>query len=302
MAPPVPAEIQAPMPTPAESGETTRSTRRRRGPTVKNLLDRLQQTGVELAKSVTNAIGMKLILIPTGSFQMGSPAEEAGRRENEGPRHDVAIAKPFYLGVYPVTQGEYQRIMADNPSQFHVNAEGGPEHPVERVSWLQAVEFCRRLTELPEEKEAGRAYQLPTEAEWEYACRAGTAGPFSFGGKLGPRQANFDGQFPYGDAPKGTVLGRTSKVGSYSSNNFGLCDMHGNVWEWCADWYDASCYPPTPRKDPAGPKRGLLRVLRGGSWRNHAVTCRAAYRNALAPNLRDMYTGFRVVMRPTGRT
>ena len=150
-------------------------------------------------------------------------------------------------------------------------------------------------------KEAGRVYALPTEAEWEYACRGGTASAFASGGKLGARQGGFDGNFPYGDAPRSQSPGRTSKVESFASNNFGLCDMHGNVWEWCADWYDASAYTATPRKDPTGPKRGQLRVIRGGSWRNHAVTCRAAYRNALAPNLRDMYTGFRVVMRPAGR-
>jgi formylglycine-generating enzyme required for sulfatase activity len=285
----------------APTQATASSTRKRRGNTVKNLLDRLQQPVSELSKSITNSIGMKLILLPPGTFQMGSPPEELGRRENEGPRHDVTIGKPFYMSVALVTQQQYQKVMGENPSQFHAAAEGGPEHPVERVTWLQAVEFCRRLSELPEEKENKRVYALPTEGEWEYACRAGTNTPFSYGTKLTARQANFDASFPYADTPKGQALGRTTKVGVYAANNFGIFDMHGNVWEWCADWYDASCYTTTPRKDPQGPKRGLLRVIRGGSWRNHAVTCRAAYRNALAPNLRDMYTGFRVMMRLAGR-
>jgi formylglycine-generating enzyme required for sulfatase activity len=291
----------APPPPPAEPAAPSSSTRRRRGQTVKNLLDRLGQSAPELTKSITNTIGMKLMLIPPGSFQMGSPADETGHRENEGPRHEVSIAKPFYMGVHPVTQREYREIMGENPSQFHGAAEGGADHPVERITWLQAIEYCLRLSDLPAEKEAGRIYALPTEAEWEYCCRAGTATPFSFGVKLSARQANFDGNFPYGDGAKGRALGRTTKVECYPANNFGLCDMHGNVWEWCADWYDAACYPATSRRDPPGPKRGQLRVIRGGSWRNHAVTCRAAYRNALAPHLRDMYTGFRVVMRPTGR-
>jgi formylglycine-generating enzyme required for sulfatase activity len=186
--------------------------------------------------------------------------------------------------------------MGTNPSRFSTSAGGSPEHPAERVTWDEAVAFCQRLNMLPEEKSAGHTFRLPTEAEWEYACRAGTTTPFAIGATLSSTQANFDGQFPYGEAETGRALQKTTKVGSYPANNFGLFDMHGNVWEWCADWLDSLGYQHSPKRDPQGPEAGQMRVLRGGSWRNHAVTCRSAYRNGLRPNARDSATGFRVVL------
>src|SRR5262249_4326336 len=156
---------------------------------------------------------------------------------------------------------------------FSAKAGSSADHPVERVTWEEAVEFCRRLSHLPEEKAAGRAYRLPTEAEWEYACRAGTATPFAQGLSLSGAQANFDGGFPYGGGERGRSLQKTTRVGSYPANNFGVHDLHGNVWEWCADWLDSLYYAASPKRDPQGPAAGQLRVLRGGSWRNHAVTC-----------------------------
>jgi formylglycine-generating enzyme required for sulfatase activity len=258
------------------------------------LLDTLQKEEVPQVKLLTNSAGIKLILIPAGSFLMGSPESEVGHRLNEALQHEITITRPFYLGVHPITQEQYQRVTGRNPSRFQASNGGGPDHPVENVSWEEAVAFCRQLSAWPEEKQAGRVYRLPTEAEWEHACRGGTTLAFGCGGSLSALQANFDGNYPY-QGQKGPALSRTTRVGSYPANNFGLCDMHGNVWEWCADWYDERYYLMSPKRDPQGPASGQVRVLRGGSWRNQAVTCRAAYRNGLAPTKHDSCTGFRVV-------
>jgi formylglycine-generating enzyme required for sulfatase activity len=259
-------------------------------------LDTLGEKQPELAKSVVNSVGMKFVLIPAGKFRMGSPAGEAGRRDNEGPDREVMITRPFYLAAHPVTQAEYMQVMGKNPARFNRAGGGGPDHPVEMVSWDDAVACARALSALPAEKEAKREYRLPTEAEWECACRAGTTTPFHFGPALDGNLANFDGNYPYGGGVRTAPAGRTTPVGSYPSNHFGLLDMHGNVWEWCANWYDAGYYATGPRKDPPGPEAGPFRVLRGGSWRNQAATCRAAYRNALPPHQRQPFVGFRLVL------
>jgi formylglycine-generating enzyme required for sulfatase activity len=164
------------------------------------------------------------------------------------------------------------------------------------ISWDEAVAFCTALSNLPAEREARRVYRLPTEAEWEYACRAGTRTAFHQGASLGCDQAHFDGAYPYGDGRRGPTLPRTVPVGSFPPNTWGLSDMHGNVWEWCADWFEDRFYQNSPRSDPRGPDSGIYRVLRGGSWKNQAGTCRAAYRNALAPNQRQPFVGFRVLL------
>jgi formylglycine-generating enzyme required for sulfatase activity len=264
----------------------------------------------ELPKEVTNFIGMKLVLIPAGKFTMGSPEDEKNRSDDE-QQHEVEISKPFYMGVYEVTQGEYEKVMGTNPSWFSATG-GGKEKvegkdtsrfPVEKVSWNDAVEFCKKLSEMPEEKRNGPMYRLPTEAEWEYACRGGASvKPFHFGDSLSSTQANFDGNYPYGGADKGPYLERTTRVGSYDANAFGLYDMHGNVWEWCADWYDKDYYKTSPRKDPPGPATGTYRVLRGGSWGSFGRGCRAAYRSFGGPGYRVSYLGFRVVLVAGART
>jgi formylglycine-generating enzyme len=247
-------------------------------------------------KTLTNSVGMAFVLVPDGKFQMGSPAAEPGHRANEAPVHEVVIGKPFYLGVHLVTQSVYQKVTGKNPARFNAANGGGPEHPVESVSWDDAVAFCRRLSDRPEERAAGRSYRLPTEAEWEYACRAGSSEPFAFGANFGAPQGNFDTGYPFGEADPAPGVGRTTPVTKYPASAWGLHDTHGNTWEWCSDWYGESYYSTLPLRDPPGPTTGKYRVLRGGGWKNQATACRAAYRNALAPHQKDSATGFRVVL------
>jgi formylglycine-generating enzyme required for sulfatase activity/outer membrane protein assembly factor BamB len=268
----------------------------------------LEDASASAPENLTNSIGMKLKLIPAGEFLMGSPDADPGARDDEKPRHRVCITRPFYLGVYEVTQEEYTRVMGTNPSFFSATGPGKSKvarlntarFPAEQVRWPDAVEFCRRLSELPEEKRHGRTYRLPTEAEWEYACRAGTTTAFHCGDSLSSSQANFNGLFPYGGARKGSFLARTSAVGSYPANAWGLHDMHGNVWEWCADYYDRDYYKHSPRDDPAGPATGSVRVIRGGEWYGDARDCRSAFRYADLPTGVFYVLGFRVAMTPGG--
>jgi formylglycine-generating enzyme required for sulfatase activity/serine/threonine protein kinase len=253
----------------------------------------------EPGAEVVNAVGMKLKLVPAGTVAMGSLEGEAGRSPDEGPRRVVEISSRFYLGACPVTQEQYQRVTNINPSHFRVvPGHDTRQFPVENVTWEEALAFCRLLSDLPEEKGRGRSYRLPTEAEWEYACRGGgeSGQPFAVGWSLSSLQANFDGRRPYGPGSKGNFLGRTSAAGSYPANGFGLFDMHGNVWEWVADWYDACAYRKGPRRDPEGPRTGSERVLRGGSWQNHGRLCRAACRDRAGPGYRSLNAGFRVVL------
>jgi formylglycine-generating enzyme required for sulfatase activity len=256
---------------------------------------------------IRNSIDMRFRRIPAGKFRMGSPASEADRGDDE-QQHTVEITRPFAMGVFEVTQGEYERVVGKNPSFFSSTGGGkkvldNPDthrFPVENVTWEQAVEFCRRLTALPAEQTAGRKYRLPTEAEWEYACRGGVPEslPFHYGTSLSSAQANFDGNRPYGGAAKGVLLNRTTPVGSHEPNGFGLYDMHGNVAEWCSDWWDKDYYISSPAQDPTGPSGGTLRVLRGGSWMNDGKDCRAADRKhsiGITRYASNAY-GFRVVL------
>jgi formylglycine-generating enzyme required for sulfatase activity len=241
-----------------------------------------------LGDPVVNSVGMLLVPIPAGEFQMGSPASEA-RRQNDEIQHVVKITKPFELGVYEVTQEQYEKVMGSKPSNFK-----GPQNPVERVSWNDAVEFCRKLSSLSEEKASGYVYHLPTEAEWEYACRAGTQTAYSFG----------DSESELGDyAWYNKNSGRTTHpVGSKKPNAWGLYDMHGNVWERCQDWHGS--YPNGSVTDYE-PDRGMavtgaasagsFRVSRGGSWINLSDYCRSARRNRYTPDRRSSILGFRVL-------
>lgn len=237
---------------------------------------------------------LEMVPIPAGRFTMGSPATELERLVTEVP-HLVTISKPFWMGKHEVTQGQWRAVKRNNPSSFTV---AGLDAPVERVSWDDAVSFCVALTQseaghLP----AGYVYRLPTEAEWEYAARAGTTSPFHSGSTLNSTQANFDGRSPYGSTETGPYLARTTRVGSYASNNWGLHDMEGNVWEWCADWYGP--YAPESGTDPKGPASGSNRVMRGGGWNYDGRGCRLAHRNIRAPGYRSNELGFRVVLAPS---
>jgi formylglycine-generating enzyme required for sulfatase activity/predicted Ser/Thr protein kinase len=261
----------------------------------------LQNTPTE----ISNSLGMSLVRIAGGRLWMGSPEDEEDRHEDEGPRHEVVISRTFFLGKHEVTQEQYRRVMGTNPSWFSAGGEGQAavvnvdtdNFPVENVSWEDAAAFCRRLSELPAEQKAGRHYALPTEAEWEYACRAGTTTPFFFGSVLNGELANCDGDRPYRTDRKGPYLGRPAAVGRSQANAWGLCDMHGNVREWCADWYDPGYYGSGDRKDPHGPDHGTERVLRGGAWSSGAASCRSACRRHAATSVHDQSTGFRVCLR-----
>jgi formylglycine-generating enzyme required for sulfatase activity/serine/threonine protein kinase len=259
-----------------------------------------------LAREITNSIRMRLVLIPAGRFTMGSPPDEPDRHDTE-VAHEVVLTRPIYMGVFEVTQAQYKEVMGTNPSWLSpfgggkdlVRGQDTDAFPVEGMTWEEAVTFCERLSARSGEKRAGLTYRLPTEAEWEYACRGGTSSAFHYGNSLSSLQANFDGKFPYGGAAKGSYLERIARVGSYSPNRFGLYDMHGNVWELCSDWYDKDYYKVSPREDPQGPKTGLVRVCRGGSWNNHGYICRAAFRSTMAPTDRSGAVGFRAVAVPS---
>jgi formylglycine-generating enzyme required for sulfatase activity len=237
---------------------------------------------------------MRFVRIPEGRFVMGSVPQEVGRAADEGPAHAVRITQSFYLGVFPVTQEQYQAVMDVNPACFGGTDRGN--HPVESVSWDDAREFCQRLSARDAEKARRHTYRLPTEAEWEYACRAGTQTPFHGGAALSAAQANCDGEQPYGGAEPGPNLHRTTPVGSYPANAWGLADMHGNVWEWCQDAYDEHYYRASPPADPRGPARGSQRVVRGGAWMLAARYCRSARREKFPPAVRSSLIGFRVVL------
>ena len=249
-------------------------------------------------REITNSIGMKLVLIPPGEFMMGSPEDEEGRWEDEGPQHRVRITKPFYFGLYQVTQEEYGRVMGRNPSWFSRGGRGSDgvsgldtsRFPVENVSWNDAMGFCRKLSALPAERSAGREYRLPTEAEWEYACRAGTTTRYSFG-----HDASQLGDYAWYHDNSDR---RTHPVGQKQANPWALYDLYGNLWEWCSDWFSSDYYANSPADDPNGPAWGSGRVLRGGGWVTYACAIRSANRHTMAPDDQYKFMGFRVVLVP----
>jgi uncharacterized protein (TIGR02996 family) len=254
---------------------------------------------------ITNSIGMRFALIPPGTFRMGAPTTESGRRTDE-TAHEVELTRAFYLGVFPVTQRQYVLIHGNNPSAFCASGRDSDrvrrldtsEFPVDHVSWQDAQAFVQALNARPDER--GRTYRLPSETEWEYACRGGSAssGPFHLGDTILPATANFNTLYPYRLETKCPTLGRTCAVGSYPSNAFGLYDMHGNVWELCADWHGE--YPADGvTVDPAGPATGSFgsfRVIRGGSWGTYGRYCRSAARGRITVERQYNFVGFRVAL------
>jgi sulfatase modifying factor 1 len=237
-----------------------------------------------LVSLLSNSLDMQFTLIEPGSFIMGSPDTEAHRIGHE-TLHPVTLSKAYYLQTTPVTQAHWQALMGDNPSYFK-----GARRPVEQVSWKDCQRFILKLNRLQE-----GVYRLPTEAEWEYAARAGRETPFGIGNghDLDSTQANFDGSGPYGAAAQGIYREETTPVKSFQANAWGLYDMHGNVWEWCQDWYAE--YPAGTLIDPTGPEQGVFRIIRGGGWRYSGQHCRCASRNYDSPDGRSRSLGFRVV-------
>ena len=234
-----------------------------------NIINRTQESARQKIENLGNGIKLEMVYIPGGSFLMGSPENEAGRYSSESPQHIITL-RPFFMSKYPITQDQYQAIMGNNPSYFK-----GGNRPVETVHWGDAIQFCRQLS-----KRTGKGYMLPSESQWEYACRAGTTTPFYFGETITSKLVNYDGDYTYGKAPKGQYRGETTDVGNFPPNSFGLYDMHGNVWEWCQDiWH--SNYDGAPVDGSAWVNRGnsTRRVRRGGSWADIPGRCRSALRS-----------------------
>ena len=279
-----------------------------------------------------NTIGMEFVRIKPGTFLMGSPdgktppgvpAEEK-RQDDETP-HEVTLTKGYYLGKYLVTQQQWEEVMGKDANHSHFKGTTGEQKktlPVDNVSWFDCVEFCIKLSEKENRKPhyrltdvernddgsikaakvemltAGTGYRLPTEAEWEYACRAGTGTAFWWGNSITTDQANYDGNFTYGkDGKKGEYRQKTTPVDRFEANKWGLHDMHGNLYQWCQDWYGKDYYEKSDKKDPQGPDGGTARVLRGGCWRYNPGRCRAADRNGNAPAIRDGDYGCRLLLR-----
>ncbi|BAY26069.1 serine/threonine protein kinase [Calothrix sp. NIES-2100] len=231
-----------------------------------------------------NGVILEMVSIPGGTFMMGSPPGEGENREK--PQHKVSVPG-FFMGKYQVTQEQYQAIMGSNPSKFK-----GDKGPVEQVSWNDAVEFCQKLSQ-----KTGRTYRLPSESEWEYACRAGTTTPFYFGETITTDLANYDGKYAYASAPKGQYRQQTTSIGSFPPNAFGLYDMHGNLWEWCQDNYHEN-YQGAPTDGSAWLTSEMVKfpLLRGGSWYNVPGYCRSANRIYNPADNHNLYIGFRVVV------
>jgi formylglycine-generating enzyme required for sulfatase activity len=259
-------------------------------------------------------VALTMVQIPAGSFLMGSPANEPERLDREGPQHDVRLGA-FFLAQTPISQAQWRAVAQWKPaaggpawqleldpdlSHFKGDPQGDApkkgQRPVERVSWLEAMEFCRRLSQ-----RTGRTYTLPSESQWEYACRAGSTTPFHFGATLTPELANYNGNYVYGNGPKGAYRQQTTDVASFPANAWGLHDLHGNVWEWCADhWHDSYDFAPgddQPWLIPAAAD-DAPRLLRGGSWYLIPGFCRSACRYDRHPVYRDIYVGFRVCCLP----
>jgi uncharacterized protein (TIGR02996 family) len=256
-------------------------------PGLESRLRALLESGVKpVGPFWTNSIGMRFACIPPGTFLMGSPPTEKERNDDE-TQHRVTLTKGYFLAVYPVTQAQWQKVMGNNPSDFK-----GDDLPVEQVSWEDCREFCQKLSERD-----GKQYRLPTEAHWEYACRAGTTTPFYFGETISTDQANYNGDDVYGAGKEGEYRYKSTPVGSFPPNAWGLYDLHGNVEEWCACWaYRIRDYETGDITDPVGPSSGEYRMLRGGSWYQIPSKCRSAYRCKASPGYRHQLVGFRLCL------
>jgi formylglycine-generating enzyme required for sulfatase activity len=257
---------------------------RYREKTAERMQPKLKDADNEI-QAIRNQLDMQLVAIPAGKFRMGSPSQETGRYKDEEP-HEVTISRSFYMSVTEVTQAQYEALRLVNPSVVR-----GPQQPVESITWEEATNFCKALSELPQEKAANRVYRLPTEAEWEYAARSGQESAYHFGNQVGGLgdYACFRGN---ANVPQ--------QVRTKKANGFGLFDMYGNVYEWCSDWY-ADDLSKLGLRDPQGPPNGSEKVMRGGSFREDAKYLRSASRIAYPPKEAKPYCGFRVVMEIAGQ-
>jgi uncharacterized protein (TIGR02996 family) len=265
---------------------------------------KLLRAGVKpCVPTLTNSVGMRLALIPPGAFWIGSPEDEEGRYADESPRRLLELSRPFYLGVYPVTQQEFRAVTGRNPSAFAAagrlkDAVAGKDtsrFPVEDLDWPAAAAFCVSLGALPAERKARRAYRLPTEVEWEYACRGGASmtTPFPWGKRATRNRINFKPSGRNGARPRS--LGRTNEAGAYLPNGFGLYDMLGGAWEWCADWYASEAYAQHAARDPQPAAEGDRRNARGGTYNLEQRRVRTADRSSFEPDYHDSDCGFRVL-------
>ncbi|MGL5508383.1 MAG: formylglycine-generating enzyme family protein, partial [Microcoleaceae cyanobacterium] len=230
-------------------------------------------------------VNLAMIYIPAGTFSMGANTNEIGANKDEYPQHQVTIKEPFYMGKYPITQAQYKAIMnGENPSDAK-----GDQRPVERITWDMAINYCQQLS-----AKTGKIYRLPSEAEWEYAARAGTQTPFHFGETLTYTLANYRANYTYANGQIGEETGETTDVGYYPPNAFGLYDMHGNIWEWCQDdWHKNYHCAPTDGNARLNTE-GNIKILRGGSWCDGPAYCRVATRYYIHRSFIDNLFGFRV--------
>jgi formylglycine-generating enzyme required for sulfatase activity len=258
-------------------------------------IQRQRRQAQYFVESLGSGVDLEMVLIPAGSFVMGSPKEEEESLDSERPQHRVTVPA-FCIGKYPVTQAQWRAIASLPPINRELDPDPshfkGDDHPVENVSWFGAVEGCDRLSRL-----TGRTYRLPSEAEWEYACRAGTTTPFHFGETITTDLANYDGNYVYGKGSEGVYREATTAVGSFGvANAFGLFDMHGNVWEWCLDhWHETYRKAPSDGSAWLTRNKNAERLLRGGSWIDGPRVCRSASRLRLLPDVRVTFIGFRLV-------
>ena len=253
----------------------------------------------EALSELNDAIPLQMVLIPGGTFTMGSPEDESKRFDTEGPQHSVTLPQ-FFMGRYPITQTQWRLVAAMPQVKQALEAAPsgfkGDDRPVEQVSWFEAMEFCDRLS-----AHTKRPYRLPTESEWEYACRAGTKTPFHFGKTLTTEVSNYRGAKTYVDGPEGESRQETTPVNQFDiANAYGLCDMHGNVLEWCQDhWHDDNYDgAPTDGRAWLTDSEEAGRILRGGSWIDSPRHCRSSRRLTDTPELRSSHIGFRVVSAP----
>ncbi|WP_442948684.1 formylglycine-generating enzyme family protein [Nostoc sp.] len=261
-------------------------------------INRSRKRAEFFSENLGNGVVLEMLAIPGGQFLMGSPENEPEREDSESPQHTVTV-QPFFMGKFPVTQSQWAIVAALKKVNIDLNPEPsnfkGANRPVEQVSWDDAIEFCARLS-----NKTGKTYRLPSEAEWEYACRAGTTTPFYFGETITTDLANYHGNYTYNSGPKGESRGQTTDVGKFPPNPFGLFDMHGSIWKWCQDaWHEN--YKGAPTDGSTWVSDNDYRLLRGGSWNYIPGHCRSAFRGYNARDARNNRVAFRVVV-VRGRT